>query len=101
MELLVLVQCPGMAGSRTLSPQGKGELHPCLASLPTLPPVPHPQKAPAVLHFPTLGRGQREEVALAAPGCGTGTGVTGLGPARSSGLGGLALSESQTWSMTH
>lgn len=30
---------------------------PCLASLPSPPPVPHPQKAPAVLHCPTLGSG--------------------------------------------
>lgn len=38
---------------------------------------------------------------MAAPGCGTGTGITGSGPAQGSGLGGLALSESQTCSVTH
>lgn len=63
----------------------------------TPPLVPHPQKALAVFLSPT---GEPVEGGSGL-GSGTDTGVTGLGPARSSGLAGMVLSESWIWAVTH
>lgn len=110
MELQVSILCP-TAGASALSPclpaakttsrlpslspvetqaHCQGSLS--ITFLPSLYPVPRPLKG--LSHAPYLrgSGGEGEEVDLAASGCGTGTGITGLGSAGSSSWEARALS---------